>query len=162
MCYYITIGLPENSELNPKDHLQFLVDSQQNTSIRIAFGSEFKLFYISEGYCGCSLYNKPHQSEEELKLRSQYEKKGWSEAKISRAIACKLSNTQRGLRSDLRQQLVKLVSELKSLLLLVHHYAGDIDEETITIHEKKEISVSDLLNNKAIIPEDIVIWIKGS
>jgi hypothetical protein len=161
MCYYITIGLPDNSKLNPNDYLQFLVTPQENTSIRIAFGSEFRFFYISEGYCGCSLYNKPHQPEEELKLREKYEKKGWSEAKISRAIACKLSNSQAGLRSDLRQQLIKLVSDLKSLLILVHDYVGDVDAETITVHDKKEISVKDLLSNRATIPEDTAIFVTG-
>jgi hypothetical protein len=165
MCYFITIGVPAKLVSALEEfHREYKLTPHGNASIRKAFGAEHKPFTITSGGCSCSLYSQPgeQQGKQEARLRAKYKKKGWSQAKIDRAMANKSHATQykfNGLHPDLRQHLSQVISTLKHLYMFVHWYSDNVDIESINIVTKKAISVSDLLNN-APVPQDTLIQMK--
>jgi hypothetical protein len=168
MCYFISVAVDKKYESTLKQKLRssFTLLPSENSSIANHLKPQDTVFLITNGMCACELFAKPdfiEKSEETLRQKyskPKYKKLGWTEAKIERAIANRLSKPAKdfsGLREDLRWSLYDLVSETKRATVIVHFYSDDIETEEVSITEKRIITCEDLQNKDASIEEDTLI-----
>jgi hypothetical protein len=100
MCYLITIVIPAAATAILKQQSQALLTEDIvllptfNPSITQYFRDDMSAFAIIRGTCSCDLYTGRAASPIE-KRRQKYKTKGWSEAKIQRALAGKVNRGQR-------------------------------------------------------------------
>jgi hypothetical protein len=98
MCYFITLGVPENEEVIFKKELTNKIefDRNNNNYIKDIFPANYKLFNIIQGGCSCDLYENVQYEEKINHLVDKYKKKKWSDGKINRAIEdYKKSNSEK-------------------------------------------------------------------
>src|SRR5687768_11814114 len=93
MCYLVTIGTRGSQAdieglLGPNSRL--VVQPSRNPSLRLLFPQRDQLFQVTSGGCSCDLVmcsHEPLRNEQRARLRARYQRKGWSPAKIGRALA---------------------------------------------------------------------------
>jgi hypothetical protein len=93
MCHLVTIGTREGrasiDALMGSDFALSLRPST-NPSLRSLFPKKDQLFEVAHGFCSCDIvasHREPPVEDRRAKLHALYGKKGWSEAKIARALA---------------------------------------------------------------------------
>src|ERR1043166_8628453 len=93
MCHLITIGVsPDFSDLTVLFRSHDLhIAPAVNPDVRAAMPSQYTTFDVTDGGCSCSLYAGIRASStlDESAERARYARKGWSEAKITRALESK-------------------------------------------------------------------------
>jgi hypothetical protein len=94
MCYFILVGFRPQAVRVAKGLLRsvYHLRSVENPSVVAALPDGWSVGYLSDGTCACSLYGAPNPPEKSLDerlaaMRRQYRKRGWSDAKIERALA---------------------------------------------------------------------------
>ena len=129
-----------------------------NPTVRNAFGSD-AVFELTEHGCSCSL-QAPVSRHDEDELRRRYLKKGWTAAKIDRAIeSVSRSRAQapRPARDRFLDALAALWSSGARVRLVSHAYTGRFDRETFELAPPRRIALEVL----ALAPfaEDTVLTI---
>ena len=169
MCYFITIAVPDVFSEHVREHLRHDYDVSKacNPSLSGYLPDDHSMFYVTSGMCSCGLFQTPEDPQRSIdKIRQKYQKhkykkRGWSEAKIERAVQDKIRTMKHGpggLRPTLRHKLRDFVQSTDSLYIVVHWYSAEIDEESIPIKSESEIRTHDLINDDGAIIEDT--WIK--
>ena len=143
MCYLVTIGTREDREgVGALLGLDFPLSLRpsNNPSLRSAFPPADQLFEVTYGFCSCDLikqHNTRSLEDRRANLRAQYERKGWSKAKIARALADWETAHARQLekRIEPARHLIKLLQTLAArpggVRAVVHLYSGRFDSEEI-------------------------------
>ena len=167
MCYFLTIGFPKQHAEQACDKLKrgYIVSRPSNSSLYDYIPDDHSLFYVTTNeMCSCCLYQEPKDSEQVTeRIRKKYNKRGWSKAKIERAIQDHIQamkDGSNGLIPALRHELVDIVGITKSLLIIVHWYSGLVDEEHVTIKSESEISTYDIINDDFAVAEDTLVTLK--
>src|SRR5262245_19997796 len=99
MCYMIAVGLPPSAhqrwiERLPQP-LRAWPAAYQGLAAQM---NHFDVSIVGTAMCSCDLFNR----STDAKVREKYLKKGWSSAKIERAMADrKMANVHTGLHPDL-------------------------------------------------------------
>jgi len=143
MCYLIHIGVPVAHTQSVRAQRSPRVERHSNASVERAMGSEYALFSIADGGCSCSLYSSPEaksrRSGRNESLRKKYQRLGWAEEKIARALLASndaLTKNQHddgsGIRADVAEYVIRLVETAGEVRLLVHDYRGTFAEEVVT------------------------------
>ena len=172
MCYFITVaavGSTAEALLNVRSRgLDVSPYTNRYLSRQLPEGS--RTFALTSGGCSCGLYRgdppNDEQDQEVLKrLRTKYQKKGWSQAKIERAIGDpehRLRQRQPfvGLRPDIRSLLADIAEQYGELAIVIHFYSGNVEDEHITLQQGDHISPSDLRDAKRTIGEDTIVWVR--
>jgi hypothetical protein len=171
LCYFVTVGAREagvsilDAEKRRREGLD--VAPALNPHVVALFPPADKLFLITHGGCSCELYaaRGARGSDKETieKERARYRKKGWSEAKIRRALETKLAArapVPRSQREDtpmekLSDLLTRLAAVPGGVRIFVHAYSGSVDEEIVTGRRGKSLSVRSAIDGA--IPEDVVV-----
>jgi hypothetical protein len=133
---------------------------------------QFCLLAVTDLGCSCSLYGGSSTDEEQERReiehrRRKYKKKGWSSAKIERAIG-DLHHRQPspseflGIRPDLRHVLADVAEQVGELALVVHFYEGHITTEKVAIAVTSSMSPAALRAGTTPIVEDAVVWVRKS
>ena len=131
----------------------FRVAPQQNPSVNAAFGPAFVSFSVASGGCACELYSSPEARQRKDRSdsrRRRYERMGWSDAKIQRALgdsAEARSHSRHGppgIREDVAAFLGDLAERSGELRLIVHHYHGLFSEETVPSAGSHTVTVDEL------------------
>ncbi len=145
MCYFLTIGVPDAHAADfaravPRGFRSFPCE---NVSILRVLPAGYRTFLLIRGMCSRDLYLRPiSQRPDESKtdrLRRKYEKNGWSELKIRRALEASSKHGSapyepfHGLCEDVRAILVNLLKSTEELAVLVHFYSEDLTFGTIPI-----------------------------
>ena len=167
MCYFITIGVRESAAARLKKSLAGLrLNPVENHAIRQALPPEYQSFELTSGMCSCDLYHSGSVSgfrRSAKRLRKQYAKRGWSEAKIERAVAEATSRPTQpefvGLRPDVATWLATTAGDLGPLAVIVHWYRGRTDQERVPLSSEAHVAPTDLAKGLAHVPEDTVVWI---
>ena len=149
MCYYITVAIPCGS--TPKLMSQMTaglrLDRHENKSILKMVPESAECYLITNGEpdhrCSCQLYRSA-EGEDDHRLDPvaarvrRYQKKGWSESKIERAVAAMRAEAARqrfeefqGIRHDVRSVISRLVESHTPVHILVHWYDGDVQTEVV-------------------------------
>jgi hypothetical protein len=118
---------------------------------------------IAVGGCSCDLYtcdaSQDHVDGE--KERRRYERKGWSAAKIDRALdasraAAERPTVRRGRAEAFVAALQQLVTERAQITLLVHDFDG-LFTEPFRVTGEVTIPISDFVASGGRFPEDTVV-----
>ena len=168
MCYFITIGVPDSAAAALKKSVArgLRLDPGENHSIAQALPTEYRTFELTSGMCSCDLYHSGSVSgfvTSDERLRKKYAKRGWSAAKIERALADGTSQPAQpefvGLRPDVATWLAAAAGNLGPLAVIVHWYRGRTDQERIPLSSETHVSAADLAQGLADISKDTVVWI---
>jgi hypothetical protein len=137
MCYFITVGIPDEDVPLLDDHLPRGLDlaPSANPSVLEQMGPGFRTYLLTSGGCSCDLFRKPRtatEHDEQELLRHKYEKKGWSAAKIDRALAQRRQSRgpepSPGLAIVVQRFLAQLATRAGQVAVLVHWYRGDVEK----------------------------------
>src|SRR5688500_7852026 len=111
MCFFVTLAVPSQyvDRIGEVFGRGFQTHSTANPSVMAGLPAGYAARLITSGMCSCDLYGRPHSAEapdSAAHLRRKYEKRGWSETKIKRALEqvtakeSKTNRAQSGFRSD--------------------------------------------------------------
>jgi len=138
MCYYITLAVPsEYSETVSRfKTCGFRPSPVSNSSVLALLPPGHKTFLVTSGMCSCDLYfpepaDRPSSKSPE-RLRKKYAKKGWSEAKILRALqncekAYSHTEYETGFAEDLLLAFTELAEQVGRFAVFVHWYRGNVE-----------------------------------
>ena len=171
MCYFITIAVDEKHEslLKQKLRSSFRLAPSNNPSIVSYLEPTDRAFTLTKGMCSCDLYRRPNLAEDqEGKLRRKYSKpkyrkRGWTESRIDRVIADRLTKPVKdfsGLRSDVWLQLCELAKETGRVSLIIHFYSGRTETENVPIQDKNIVKCSEKDDDSKAVTEDTLIEIQ--
>src|SRR4029077_12012849 len=115
--------------------------------------------------CSCDLFRRPASSNKETAethaddLRRKYAKRGWSQAKVERAVTQASARPQPeepfiGLRPDVRELLADLAEEVGELAIAVHWYNGDIETEKFNVVQGPRIGPPECREGSVLIAQD--------
>lgn len=138
MCYLIHVGVPAAHAERVVSPRPFRVARHLNPSVTAAFGPAFTTFSVESGGCSCSIYSSPDAPRVEKaspdKRRKYYQKLGWSESKIARALADAERDRPKqrdGVRDDVAAFIAGLAEEAGEVKLIVHDFRGLFADEEI-------------------------------
>lgn len=171
MCYFITLAVPSEhvETLRHAVRPSFKPGPVANRSILSLLPQDYETFLLTSDGCSCGLYypesaSRPSSKSPE-RLRKKYAKKGWSEAKIQRAIeSCDAAYSQRekevGFSDDVIYALSGLAECVGRLAVFVHWYSGDVETEGVTaLSPPMEVDTADLA--RAMPQEDRLLWVRA-
>jgi hypothetical protein len=143
---------------------------------RIPLTHEILALVTRQSGCSCGLYFDPAELKSDFeqdrrqasrKMVNRYRRRGWSEAKIKRALQD--SGYSRGARSQFQanaaiseqQQIESALQEFAGsspggLFILVHSYTGNLGEEVFSIRSDRR-NLATLRLNPELLPEDTLI-----
>jgi len=119
---------------------------------------------VTDGGCSCSIYRGPldrSTQNEHAHWRRRYQRKGWSAAKIERALESKREDRQR--RRDAAAEFCGAVEHIiKSggvVAVLAHGFQGRFAEEQVRILSHTAITLIEYLAGEGRLPEDTVVTV---
>lgn len=175
MCYFVLVGFGPEAGATARGLLKssYRLSEIANTSVLGALPAGWHAGYLADEMCGCSMYADPTTNDARAapderfaafrRKHSQpkYRKRGWSDAKIERAIqqmkddaTHQRSVSLRGIRIDVRRALAALAKAAGSVRTLVHFFKGSIDEEQINAYLTR-VSVDQFLADETLIEPDV-------
>lgn len=177
MCYLVTIGTSESRagvDTLVGHESSLTVHPSRNSSLRSVFPHGDHLFEVTYGLCSCDLViarTDSSRHDQRERLRAGYERRGWSQTKIGRALADWDSAHDRRISQNAAPQaalcalLQGLASRAGGVRVLVHFYAGRFDAEPVGSPERIRIAV-DRLVNISVLGEDRLVeivphWVTG-
>ena len=120
-------------------------------------------YALTDRHCSCDLYSWPADQkgakETLLKLRRKYEKRGWSEAKIQRALndpSAYIKPNKIGLRADVRMLIADIVDEAGRVEFFVHFYSGDQMTEKLTVNRGATVSSGEIRSGAHLLEPDVL------
>jgi hypothetical protein len=168
MCYFVTIGVAGKDGLLVEGlgsgREGFGIGRFSNPSVVRLFPPTDVLFTITHGGCSCDIYAAPlarNTDEDEAADRERYRRKGWSEAKISRALEAKRSRAGRAQAHECRERFQAAISDLVRKIghvrLLAHMYSGRIDDEEVVSHARMTIPLSEFEHQGGAFASDSIV-----
>jgi hypothetical protein len=167
MCFFITIAVPAQKAGLVEEVFGrgFHTAPTANASVAAALPAGYAALLVTDGHCSCDLYAAPQSPtgrNPEDHLRKKYAKRGWSDAKIARAVEQgKASGPKnlhtRGLRADVASRLVELCHAAGGVTVVVHWYRGRVETEPLSLKHAEPCDCADLPTRAASLPEDEVL-----
>jgi hypothetical protein len=168
MCYFLTIAVPSKhaDEIDRVFATKFQTQPTTNPSLLKLFAKNYAARLITQGGCFCDLYTQPRSAtiiDPADRLRQKYKARGWSEAKIARAIEQVQLNAAAsataGLRSDVVERLQMLCQSAGGFALLVHWYVGDVESEPLSLTLPQACDPTQLSSRANSLREDQVLLV---
>lgn len=156
MCYFLTIGFKRSFKDRVVNIVKDIFEIQYNNdrSLQKQTSDDYLFVNIISGMCSCDLVDTEYRKKD--KLKNKYLKKGWSKAKIDRALSSIEDGT--GLKSEMRKLIADIVDKIGYVILFIHWYYGDLSREEIRINDTHYLSLEEF--NLATIYEDIFYHIE--
>src|SRR5690349_2209587 len=144
MCRFLNVGLPARGATALAAACArggLVVRDCANASVKDAFPPTDQVFEVTIGGCSCDLYAPWLPLQQDDKERSKYGRKGWSEAKIARALAsrhvARIGSAKResklGARRLLREAIMDALEQHARVRLFAHTYGGPVDQEPVSV-----------------------------
>src|SRR3954447_12403694 len=91
MCFFVTLAVPSQHARRIGEVFArgFQTRPAANASVAAVLPAGYAARLITSGMCSCDLYARPRGAaapDPAAHLRRKYEERGWSEAKIKRAL----------------------------------------------------------------------------
>jgi len=161
MCVLVTVGISglRGDATAPFRAAGFIAAPAANPT-SAAIPRDAVRLDITAGGCSCSFYcgDTPEKPDPEL-ARRRYERKGWTQAKIDRAMASRAAHATQP-RSDLRGNFTAaigiLVKQGARVTLLAHMFSGSFDEP-FEIAGTTALPLQHYLENGNYFPEDTLV-----
>ncbi|KRA51145.1 hypothetical protein ASD77_16165 [Pseudoxanthomonas sp. Root65] len=171
MCRFVTAVLPANAPLPALDALARGYGRQfqrlHNPSVEGQLGAGEAYFLTTLGHCDCDAplgrarSRKSDVDEDARKLA----RKGWSAAKVARAIAQKRDSAETTFQARDGEALARWAGFVSAVVasghvdefgLLLHHYAGPLHED-VPLRDRRRVKVSAaLLEDLRDLDEDVL------
>ena len=165
MCWFITLAVDERNAEKVRaltSTISFHVAESTDTSACSLLKPELTKFLVTDGGCSCSIFQENTSSEsDDLKKRAQLERKGWSKAKIERALAesceAKARNAQKRNVAALRfrELVAAILDEGAQIQLYSHFYGGSVVSEQLSFPAHSRVTREQFLAGE--FPADTVI-----
>jgi hypothetical protein len=157
MCYMVVVAFPPSG---PKERASSLSEPMHSwpsvypgLSARM---NNWQPHIVGTAQCSCDLF-RPQSDAKILSLKRKYEKQGWSQAKVERALAGNGSTGFPGnLHPDLRRWLAASVQEAGEAYLLVHW-----DNATLEVPNAVRLSVAEFQESSCWIEEERLYYIQA-
>lgn len=167
MCHFLTIAVPRKSvpEVPEKFRRTIRFDEHTNQSVIRHAPSEWTCFTATSGGCSCDFYRVPFDDSDDSANRvKKYQRKGWSDAKIQRALDCRkeIPRVAPGLREDILELVTDLTSELGEIRLALHWYSGDVETEKFPLLDAGEVSLADFRENSTLLEVESTLGIQAN
>ena len=173
MCYFLTLGVPAKfaavmQDAAPRGYALGLV---QNRCVLAQLPADFRTFLLTSGMCSCGLYQRKAKRFENPTeyQRRKYREKGWSEARIERAISQAAKHAETAGRNSfvgLHPEAAAIVTDIAEragrVAVVVHFYNGDLETESFTLRPSRSITGAEFLNSAFPFDEDELIWVTNS
>lgn len=149
MCYLVLVGVRDHrhsllvSEMTSRG---FVVDGTRNPTVLSVFPARDVVSAITYGMCSCDIYASRRRAFDEQAARRKYEKKGWSAAKIERAISARRPR-ERERFAAFRTGFAELVRSAGSARILAHCFSGLYDTEPVVLQGRETLRLEDYLAN---------------
>lgn len=160
MCHFLELAVHKDQasaiDVFPARELHISQDGAQELSKHIP--AHFVTFTVTSNGCSCDLYTGNRDiidaEKEQARKRAKYKKKGWSEAKIERALneEQQQPQSQASFRADVKLMLTDLLRKVDNLYILCHW----VDAE---VKDKRQISKASFNERKMPITENEVVLI---
>ena len=167
MCHFVTIGISGGSGSSREIFRTHTLHAEPaaNPYVRAAMSGSGELFDITVCGCSCSIYSSSASDgfEEEAE-RARYARKGWSAAKISRAIASKQTASElRKINSRAQQFSLCVEAFVQSgarVSLVSHFYNASFAEEVVQVNAQLRMSLGEFLDAQGAFPEDTLVTVE--
>jgi hypothetical protein len=171
MCQLVTIGIPRSAAAVSTEfggpRYGLAIEPSRNPHIARIFPATDVRLQITAGGCSCGLVGKGHGSRagDEARQLRRYEKLGWSQAKIDRALQASATADAR-VSTDAREHqfrdgVLALLDRMPSVRVFVHMYSGDYDTELVVSKGAARVSRAEYVAGRVAIDEDVLVEISG-
>ena len=116
---------------------------------------------VTTGGCSCDWYKRPAESESEAasklaKARARYERMGWSQAKIERALEGMTRSPRHdfGLHPVVIELLQAVARDCGSAAVWVHDFSGDVEVEPYSLVQRERWRQSEVAARSATLAPD--------
>lgn len=165
MCYFLTVAVP----IQYGDLIEGVFQSEfqtiigTNPTVTDALPANYVTRVVTTGFCSCELYSQPGRPRPEQlaeQLQRKYEKRGWSQAKIQRAVEQAVQSQARfpasagGIREDVIERLQVLAESAGAVGVFAHWYGGNLESELLELKQFATCNLADLNRLAAQLPED--------
>jgi hypothetical protein len=182
MCYFITVALPQAKaswfeETIPRGIAVF---PSVNDSITRHLPPGYRTYALTSGGCSCGLFNDPHSVIDVRKAKidlwnaklatkaRQYQHKGWSSARVARAMAqATRAHATRadpepwvGLEPMVRRLLAKVAEDVGELAVVAHFFSGGVETERYHVTVGPTISPKALETGQPPLEQDQLLFVK--
>ena len=166
MCHFLTIAVPGKivPEVPQEFRRKIHFTEHANRSVTESTPADWTSFTATSGSCLCDFYKAPNNAPDDTsKLEMKYRKKGWSEAKIHRALEGHKAQATRpaGLQDDILDLVTDLVNKFGEIRLSLHWYSGDVETENFSLKDAGSISLEDFRWDTTAFEDETTIKIKG-
>ncbi len=175
MCYFITVGVPESNSNALDKHVPrgMHIARVENPSLLSQMGDGFATYLLMSGGCSCDLFGESHHDPAERceeqehmaqeRRRRKYEKRGWSKAKIERAIGQARGDPEAeplvGLRRDVQRLLGEVAINAGEVAVVIHWYEQDVEESQFTCTQGPVVPAQDALEGRLQLECDEILRI---
>jgi hypothetical protein len=156
MCRFVTAVLPATAPIAALDAVARAHDRQfqrlPSPSVERQLEAGESYFLTTLGHCDCDAplgQSRSHGFDEGEEAR-KLARKGWSAAKVARALAQKRERAEASFQARDGEALVRWTDFVRAVLasghvpelgLLLHHYRGPLDED-VTFRERRRVKVT--------------------
>lgn len=166
MCVVITVGVAgfRGDHTAPFRAYGFTTKPASNPTTA-AMPRDAVCIDVTAAGCSCAFYggDTPEKSDPDA-VRRRYARKGWSKAKIDRAVASSRSTRPATPRVDLHGQFCAAIETLAKqgarVTLLAHMFSGSFDEP-FEIAGTTELPLAHYVESGNQFPEDMVVSLIG-
>ena len=167
MCHFLFVGIPADSSevLHPLRGLGLSTRVATNPHLGGFFPSDHSMFVVTRGSCSCDLYvdsmadDSGVAAPEEGAARRRYQRKGWSDAKIERALDSMRKSRQRPHATFLLDAVRSLLGDLTDVYLYVHWFDGPIETEPLPCSGRVSQTLAEFVEVGGRIREDELVRI---
>lgn len=161
MCWLVTIGVVNEGAASLARLVGRGLCASPDDQRESGFPSGISAFQLTSGGCSCDLYRpEPAQRSDERersRLLERYRERGWSQAKIDRALAStRLPSDRAGAQRTTR--LFDIVLALVDAHGSVHLYARDLSHER-PAGAPRRMSIGELRDAGGAFPSDAPVEI---
>lgn len=171
MCYFVLIGVPAASEPGFVEGMMprgMATRACTNRSLSRRLPKGYQTYAIVSGMCSCDFFisaaSRYTKTSDPDVIRRRYEKKGWSQGRIERAVRQASAKPEKpapflGLRADLREVLAVIGERAGGIALVVHWFDGEFEKEAIPLRETQQATTGSLQSGRLAVEEDILYLI---
>lgn len=174
MCFFITLGsrapLEELRRAAGRGlHVQAVEPPHRTECIgKLGLGE----YLLTQGMCSCSLYARPGQTPDEAarekteRLVRKYTGRGWSAAKIERAVQSSLEATSKqaaftGLRNDVVELVARCARDFGTTALLVRWDGRRPTEDVAPPRRERPVRADELAATARSLQEEELLLIQS-
>lgn len=158
MCYFVFVGVPpaHRHQVEELCSLDFEVSDWGGLPIKAVFPRGDSIVCVTRGGCSCGIYHSAPHGFDENAERRKYEKKGWTKAKIERAMLGR--RREQPVFARFRVGFANVVRAVGSARIFAHSFTGsDIETEPVAACNVRRLSLEDYLTAHGFYEAD-AIW----